>query len=1097
MSNVSISITIDSQQAQAELQKLSASFENLMKLAQRFNFGSGVDTMIKEAQKLQQTLQGMDKELRQVSKTTQEINRTAKEGFSALGREIEETQKKVVSLKWSFKDILKDAISLANFQMRWYAARNVIFAVPRSIGEGISFEAEIDKAQAQLLRYSAMEGNVTNFHKQAVDELTTYSRQLAINMPIAFEEIIKSADRLLAAGADLDTVKGSLQSFAKLQVAFPEIEMEKFTTAIIGFLNTFRKSPGLMELENDTQRLQAILDKVTVALAKGVIAPKDIGLVIQHLGQMSQAAGFSIDQMLALSVMVTNLGAKAGPASRALRGLIDSLSTTKGIENLQLIGVHLDKSKTIAEQFKTIIEGLRGAVGTGENGLTLGSMEFLRGIAPTERRGALIALIRELERYDELVNSISQSHGALDRTADVMTNTLSGQWQIFKNLTKEIGAALTQSELLKDGLGLLIGTFKLLGFMLSGVVGLLSLVVDGLKFLYHTLRLVTNPIERLVVSIGYLLLGDFKSALAEIKRMPQVFDEHLFKANDALTGSLDRAAKEVQTIQDVLFGKSQFSGGKGEIKSAGMAGYGVPEDTKTTQQAYKNMLKDAKEYEQFLKNIYDIEKKISDVKTNDALKAAQADATKQSINLENQYKLGEISIEDYYKQKDLFRQEDIAKEAASIQEQTMQLKAEIEKRVEHIRQSMKNLNTEDALRATREIFRLYKDQELLDAQETAKINELIRKGDVERTKESLQLAFERWQAEKNYKEQLMKLTYDATTMELFGIENTKREAEKKFSSLLPLIEQLADKMKQAWMSNVDIDILKTQKNIYDVKGNKVLSMATQADIYAKELDKIGAQIKQRESDLMIARVTSKDVEFVQRDLDRLKMQYELTATQMHEIQQKLIGSPLEGFVAGLNKYSNEAGTIYMRMEQAGLQIARSMENAFMNFFDYTSEGFMKFGKLAISILNEIYKEILRIMIIKPLVAAITKGIRLYLFGDSSATKEHSGGYIMHTGGYIPRFHFGGLAHDEVPAILQRGEYVVSRRGVAALDAINQGNIIGQPEVNVVLNVQNNTGLPVQATEGGFRFNGKQMVKEIILELKRTDPSFNYEMAWRY
>jgi len=55
--------------------------------------------------------------------------------------------------------------------------------------------------------------------------------------------------------------------------------------------------------------------------------------------------------------------------------------------------------------------------------------------------------------------------------------------------------------------------------------------------------------------------------------------------------------------------------------------------------------------------------------------------------------------------------------------------------------------------------------------------------------------------------------------------------------------------------------------------------------------------------------------------------------------------------------------------------------------------------------------------------------------------------LAHKGGYIPKFHFGGLAGDEIPAILQRGEYVVSRKGVEALDRINRGDAAGRQDIH--------------------------------------------------
>jgi hypothetical protein len=57
--------------------------------------------------------------------------------------------------------------------------------------------------------------------------------------------------------------------------------------------------------------------------------------------------------------------------------------------------------------------------------------------------------------------------------------------------------------------------------------------------------------------------------------------------------------------------------------------------------------------------------------------------------------------------------------------------------------------------------------------------------------------------------------------------------------------------------------------------------------------------------------------------------------------------------------------------------------------------------------------------------------------------EHGGGLIMHGGGSVMRAHAGVLAANEVPAVLQRGEYVIQKSavdkyGVGLMQAINSG-----------------------------------------------------------
>jgi TP901 family phage tail tape measure protein len=69
-------------------------------------------------------------------------------------------------------------------------------------------------------------------------------------------------------------------------------------------------------------------------------------------------------------------------------------------------------------------------------------------------------------------------------------------------------------------------------------------------------------------------------------------------------------------------------------------------------------------------------------------------------------------------------------------------------------------------------------------------------------------------------------------------------------------------------------------------------------------------------------------------------------------------------------------------------------------------------------------------------------------GDGGDVAHHGGyvhgrGAIYHDGGYVQRYHSGGLANDEVPAILQTGEGVLNRRamrrlGEAGLRTLNSG-----------------------------------------------------------
>lgn len=337
------------------------------------------------------------------------------------------------------------------------------------------------------------------------------------------------------------------------------------------------------------------------------------------------------------------------------------------------------------------------------------------------------------------------------------------------------------------------------------------------------------------------------------------------------------------------------------------------------------------------------------------------------------------------------------------------------------------------------------------------------------------------------------------------IKEEERAIDKKYADeSAKEIMDLADKKLAAYSESFDNEKKLRDANAVAFENINKGELASKIKQYELEKEAIGVKLK---SDLASHKFSAYEKETIEKEANEklLALNY-----QYRDALLASNASLTEGMAEGIKKYIQSLESEFQKGLYIVQQVTAGMENAFMGFFDYTSKSFLKFGALASDILHTIYQEVMRVMIIKPLVSGLmglfapaaaggyAGGGTAVGFGSAATFTGHEGGLVMHEGGFVPRFHFGGLSDDEVPAILQRGEYVVSRKGVATMDAINQGRVSGgQPNVSVVLNVQNNTGMPVQAREGGMRFNGKQMVKEIILELKRTDPGFNSEMARGY
>ncbi len=130
--------------------------------------------------------------------------------------------------------------------------------------------------------------------------------------------------------------------------------------------------------------------------------------------------------------------------------------------------------------------------------------------------------------------------------------------------------------------------------------------------------------------------------------------------------------------------------------------------------------------------------------------------------------------------------------------------------------------------------------------------------------------------------------------------------------------------------------------------------------------------------------------------------------------------------------------------------------------------------------SAIMDAIVQAMIVKPLVQGITMG----LGGMFGVPVMHGGGIVGETASptrhvspsifaTAPRLH-QGLAADEYPAILQKGEAVIPR-----------GASSGAASPNVTFNVTNQTGAQVEAEQTDVRFDQGKMLVGMVLKDKRN------------
>ncbi len=209
-------------------------------------------------------------------------------------------------------------------------------------------------------------------------------------------------------------------------------------------------------------------------------------------------------------------------------------------------------------------------------------------------------------------------------------------------------------------------------------------------------------------------------------------------------------------------------------------------------------------------------------------------------------------------------------------------------------------------------------------------------------------------------------------------------------------------------------------------------------------------------------------------------------------------SPVGGMINALRQYADESANIGRQMEGAFLGVFDSMEDVLVRFAQ-TSK--LNFSDMANSIIADLFRIQLRASITGPLSSGLNSLISGMFSGGGPAqgatpgadgVSLSSAGYswgppVFHNGGMVvPRFHFGGLASDEVPAILQTRERVLSREQAGLFEKFANKTGGGSPS-SVVVTIVNPPGEKNEVVSSSMRVDGEQIIVEAVLRKMRSDP----------
>ena len=199
----------------------------------------------------------------------------------------------------------------------------------------------------------------------------------------------------------------------------------------------------------------------------------------------------------------------------------------------------------------------------------------------------------------------------------------------------------------------------------------------------------------------------------------------------------------------------------------------------------------------------------------------------------------------------------------------------------------------------------------------------------------------------------------------------------------------------------------------------------------------------------------------------------------------------------LSQLGRQTQTTQQQFRDMTAQGLGHFEDALVDIITGTKSAKEAFADMAKAIAADLARMAVRMAIIKPLAMMFGGG-----FGGGGGVSV--GGGIYHTGGIVgadavpirpmstwPKFHTGGLAQNETPAVLQKGEGVFTRAQMSALAPVSNQNNTSSP--TVIVNVQQSQGGDSSAAENQGRIIAKHVevaMGEYILKQQRNGGMLN-------
>jgi len=454
-------------------------------------------------------------------------------------------------------------------------------------------------------------------------------------------------------------------------------------------------------------------------------------------------------------------------------------------------------------------------------------------------------------------------------------------------------------------------------------------------------------------------------------------------------------------------------------------------------------------------------------------------------SLEYEHKVLGMSDADYNAEKNRLAQEAADEQVANIEAAAKRIRILLDKEMEHARY---NQGKKLAIAAVWDSTQAELAKMRLKVETDA-----VKAGFTERIKD--------YEDYKKFVERSEKAIYESKVANIdtvVDVEKTNLEIRKSIVEDLYLRGEI--RAKEYYKTLTEIAIKETNNQIM-AEGQKLQAFVDQENELNTKLSEIGKAIpadEQKKLDLArgakVEETTAKIIK-LRAELQKLMSDLGLKAVETPELVYESFGGGLVGAEKTFTKFFDAA---IKGFDDMGLQLKNLAESVAKGITSSFEELFFDVMTGDLKSVNDYFKSIMNSMaraasqMLSRLAVAGLRGVISSYFNTpeniAPTTVTHAGGTVGKTSfptrfvpsgifANAPRYH-SGLAGDEMPAILQKGETVIPKGSGLGLQS-------------VVVNVKNETSTPVESKNVRVNFDLEKMVVGIILKNKQQNGPLRY------